>query len=135
MRRIAVSVLSAVLAVASATAWGDGSRDLFLSYQPSSSANTAAGQPGAKVTIERNRGGQIGMVAPTSSFRSGDEVRFHFAVNFAGYVAVVNIGSTGKKALLFPSRGVSNAVTHTSDYQVPREAGGSSSTTIQERKR
>jgi hypothetical protein len=41
-------------------------------------------------------------------------------MNFAGYVAIINEGSSGKRSLLFPYEGVSNRVGRTADYTVPQ---------------
>lgn len=124
-------VLVAVLAAAqSAGAAGPKKpRDLYLDYQggsqqPGSGSmvpTSSSGMPGSKISIELNRGGQMMMVPPTTAFRTGDRIRLHFAINFPGYVAVVNKGSTGRMSLLFPYQGVSNHVQPTSDYAIPRD--------------
>jgi hypothetical protein len=77
------------------------------------------GRPGLRVRIERLRDGKREFVSPQTVFRSGDQVRFHFAVNFPGYVAVINQGSTGKVSLLAPQQGAQLRVRKTADYAVP----------------
>lgn len=78
------------------------------------------GRPGSQLMIELNRDGMISMVSPKTVFRSGDQVRFHFKVNFTGYVAVINKGSSGKLRLVFPYEEVSNMVTPTASYNIPQ---------------
>lgn len=108
-----------------------GPRDLFNTYNRAETATSpapasahvnkpAAGRPGVKVRVELDRGGRARWVSTKTSFRAGDKVRFHFAMNFAGYVAILNEGSSGKRSLLFPYEGVSNRVGRTADYTVPQ---------------
>lgn len=111
---LSIAVLALGLAAAAA-AQRRAARDLYL-------AGSEQGAPGAKLSIELSRGGSVSWVAPDTPFRSGDKVRFHFATNFTGYVAVINVGSTGRRSLLFPYKGVSNRIQPTSDYQVPQGA-------------
>ena len=116
-----------------------GPRDLFNTYgksdtapshpAPHASASTTApgkpssGRPGVRVRVELDRDGRARWVSPKTAFRAGDKVRFHFAMNFPGYVAIINQGSSGKRALLFPYPGVSNHIGRTADYTVPQGEG------------
>jgi hypothetical protein len=85
-------------------------RDLYLNKE----------EPGAKMTIELKRDGKTQFVPPDTEFRSGDKVAFHFEVNFNGYVAVINDGTSGKKSLLFPYENVSNKIPANQTYRVPQ---------------
>jgi hypothetical protein len=78
------------------------------------------GRPGVHVRIELDRGGRVRWVSPKTTFQAGDRVRFHFNMNFPGYVVIINQGSSGKRSLLFPYEGVSNHVGRTADYTVPQ---------------
>lgn len=105
-----------------------GARDLFNTYKSdnSSAASTTTtsvattGKPGVRVRIELDRGGRVRWVSPKTTFQAGDRVRFHFNMNFAGYVVIINEGSSGKRSLLFPYEGVTNHVGRTADYTVPQ---------------
>jgi hypothetical protein len=107
-----------------------GPRDLFNTYKgdnassPAPSAGKpAAGRPGARVRVELDRDGRARFVSTKTVFRAGDKVRFHFAMNFPGYVVIINQGSSGKRSLLFPYKGVSNHVGRTADFTVPQGEG------------
>jgi hypothetical protein len=114
-----------------ALAQDTGARDLYNTYGksetiPSPSASAAkppAGRPGARVRVELDRGGKARWVSTKTVFRAGDKVRFHFAMNFPGYVVIINEGSSGKRSLLFPYKGVSNHIGRTADYTVPQGEG------------
>lgn len=109
-----------------------GPRDLYYSYgsaggssngNASSNASTnhqPTGRPGAKVRVELKRNGRVQFVSPKTTFQAGDKVRFHFSMNFNGYVVILNEGSSGKRSLLFPYEGVSNRVGMTKDFTVPQ---------------
>ena len=107
-----------------------GPRDLFNTYKgdnaPSpapSAGKPAAGRPGARVRVELDRDGRARFVSTKTVFRAGDKVRFHFAMNFPGYVVIINQGSSGKRSLLFPYKGVSNHIGRTADFTVPQGEG------------
>ena len=92
------------------------SRDLFMRYE---SGNTTGGQPGAKLMVELNREGKTRMVSPDTKFQSGDRVRFHLSLNFDGYLAVLNAGTSGKVNCLYPHMGAPNPVHASSELMVP----------------
>jgi hypothetical protein len=134
MKKTSITIIACVLlAVASreARAQNAGPRDLFNTYKsdnaPSPASSTAAkptaGRPGARVRVELDRDGRARFVSTRTVFRSGDKVRFHFAMNFPGYVVVINQGSSGTRSLLFPYKGVSNHIGRTADYTVPQGDG------------
>jgi len=113
-----------------AAAQDTGARDLYNTYgksesipSPSASAAKPTGRPGARVRVELDRGGKARWVSTKTVFRAGDKVRFHFAMNFPGYVVIINEGSSGKRSLLFPYKGVSNHIGRTADYTVPQGEG------------
>jgi hypothetical protein len=92
------------------------SRDLFLHYER---GNPTAGQPGAKLMVELNRAGETRMVSPETKFQSGDRIRFHLSLNFDGYLAVLNSGTSGKLNCLYPYSGAPNPVHASSELMVP----------------
>lgn len=110
-----------------------GPRDLYNTYgksetapAPATAASAApkpAGRPGVRVRVELDRGGRARFVSTKTVFQAGDKVRFHFAMNFPGYVVIINQGSSGKRSLLFPYEGVSNHIGRTADYTVPQGEG------------
>jgi hypothetical protein len=133
MKRVVYVIAFSILCVAAqAFAQGGvqsaaGARDLFNTYKsdsaPADATTTSVvttGRPGVRVRIELDRGGRVRWVSPKTTFQAGDRVRFHFNMNFAGYVVIINQGSSGKRMLLFPYEGVSNRVGRTADYTVPQ---------------
>jgi hypothetical protein len=129
MKKTSITIITCVLlAVASreARAQNAGPRDLFNTYKSENATSTAkptAGRPGARVRVELDRDGRARFVSTRTVFRAGDKVRFHFAMNFPGYVVVINQGSSGTRSLLFPYKGVSNHIGRTADYTVPQGEG------------
>lgn len=81
--------------------------------------NPTQGKPGAKVAIELNRGGKTSMVSPDYEFKSGDRIRLVLDINFKGYAALINEGTTGKKTLLYPYKGVSSEVFPSNALKIP----------------
>lgn len=96
------------------------SRDLYMGYEMGDeSGNPSAGQPGAKVTVALSRKGVVQMVSPETVFRSGDRVRFHLALNFNGYLVVLNKGTSGRINPLYPYIGAPNPVQASAQLVVP----------------
>jgi hypothetical protein len=109
-----------------------GPRDLYNTYGKGEHAPTPttatvgkppAGRPGVRVRVELDRDGRARWVSSKTVFHAGDKVRFHFAMNFPGYVVIINQGSSDKRSLLFPYAGVSNHIGRTADYTVPQGEG------------
>jgi hypothetical protein len=75
-------------------------KDLYVQYNDGDS--TFPGNPGAKVSVLLKRGNQEKVVSTNETFQSGDRIKLIFDINFSGYVAIMNQGSTGKEQLLFP---------------------------------
>lgn len=94
-----------------------GARDLYLEHQN----NSAQGLPGARVRILLNRNGRESFVAPNSTFYSGDRIRLVFNTNFAGHVALLNLGSSGKINLLYPYKNADSfvAANNRNEIQIP----------------
>lgn len=59
-------------------------------------------------------------VAPERAFRQGEVVKFSCESNFGGYVYIINLGSSGRKAVLFPKGGESNLLKPRQPYVLPR---------------
>jgi hypothetical protein len=131
--KTSITIIACVLLSAAslpALAQDAGARDLYNTYgksehvaAPSSSAKPATGRPGVRVRVELDRDGRARFVSTKTVFRAGDKVRFHFAMNFPGYVVIINQGSSGKRDMLFPYKGVSNHIGRTADYTVPQGEG------------
>jgi len=86
-------------------------KDLFTQYNEEN--RTTPGRPGAKVSILLKRGSQPErLVSPNSVFYSGDKIKLILDINFNGYAAILNEGSTGKPNLLFPYLDGSEMVSH-----------------------
>lgn len=73
------------------------------------------------VTLDRMEGAQWTPAEPGRVMQRGEHVRFRFKANFAGYVYVVNHGTSGARVLLFPNAGtgMDNAVQAAKEYRVP----------------
>ena len=116
MKRLSCFFCLVVLFALSAVGQDQRSRDLFLSYE---SGNSSGGLPGAQVMVALNRTGTIQMVSPDTVFRSGDKVRFHLSLNFNGYLAVLNKGTSGRINRLYPYLGAPNPVQASAEIVVP----------------
>lgn len=82
-------------------------RDLYIEKEK----NDDKGKSGAKVRILLKRGNeQERYVTPNETFISGDKIKLAFDINFSGYVALLNLGSSGKITMLYPYVGVSSKV-------------------------
>jgi hypothetical protein len=73
------------------------------------------------VTLDRMENEKWWPVEPGTVMKQGEHVRFRFKANFAGYVYVVNHGTSGVRALLFPNAdaGMDNTVQAAKEYRVP----------------
>lgn len=85
-------------------------------------SNPQKGQPGARIRIELLRDGQRSFVSRATTFKAGDKVKFHFETNFAAYVKILNVGTSGKLQLLFPYQGVSELVPKTKNFAIPSDS-------------
>jgi hypothetical protein len=104
MRRI-VSLVLVALALAQAGAsvpraqgaQSPTARDLYTGYD-----GGQQGRPGVKVSVRLLRDGRERPASVDEQFYSGDRIKLALETNFNGYVAVINIGPTGNKRLLYP---------------------------------
>ena len=78
-----------------------------------------------RLTVEREEGSAWKQANPALVFNSGDHVRFKVSANFAGYLYVMNHGTTGNYELLFPrsDTGSDNRIEASKDYIVPASQG------------
>lgn len=84
----------------------------------------SVGRPGMKIWLQR----QVNCddtkpfvtVAPNSAFFTGDCVRIKFSLNFSGYLTIVNLGTSGKRATLFPKRDETNLISPRTEYLLPK---------------
>lgn len=116
MKRLSCVLYLIVIFALSVVGQEQRTRDLYLSYK---SGNSSAGQPGAKVVVALNRSDAIQMVSPDTVFRSGDKVRFYLSLNFNGYLAVLNKGTSGRINRLYPYPGAPNPVHASGEIVVP----------------
>ena len=84
-----------------------------------------AAQQRVEVTLERRDTGTWKSADPGHVFANGDQVRFRFKANFAGFLYVVNEGTSGETATLFPSAetGTENRVEAGREYLIPGNQG------------
>ena len=82
-------------------------RDLFIQKENDESK----GKAGAKIRILLKRGTEKERyVAPTETFYSGDKIKLAFDINFSGYAALLNAGTSGRIALLYPYIGTDGKI-------------------------
>ena len=90
-------------------------RDLFIQKAD----NESQGKSGVKVRILLKRGNQRErFVTSDETFYSGDKIKLAFDINFSGYIALLNVGSTGKVSMLYPYAGTDAAVEPSEDEQL-----------------
>jgi hypothetical protein len=99
-------------------------KDLYTQYDEGS--GTGGGSQGAKISVRLKRGNQPEkVVSVNETFYSGDWIKLVFDINFSGYAAILNVGTTGKETLLFPyldanRQIVSHRISPNAGTQLPR---------------
>lgn len=78
------------------------------------------------IHVETRANGEWKTVDPATIFESGAQVRFRVKANFAGYLYVMNQGTSGDYSLLFPREdtGLQNRLDPEQEYIVPATEGG-----------
>jgi hypothetical protein len=78
-----------------------------------------------RLTVEREEGAAWKKVDSALVFSAGDKLRFHVTSTFAGYLYVMNHGTSGAYELLFPRNdtGADNRIEAAKDYVVPAAQG------------
>lgn len=78
------------------------------------------------IHVETRDNGEWKTVDPATIFDSGAYVRFRVKANFAGYLYVMNQGTSGDYTLLFPREdtGMKNQLAPDQEYIVPATEGG-----------
>jgi len=78
-----------------------------------------------KLSVERQDASGWKPVDSALVFKDGDKLRFHVSASFAGYLYVMNHGSSGTYDLLFPrsDTGADNRIEAAKDYVVPAAQG------------
>jgi Domain of unknown function (DUF4384) len=91
-------------------------RDLYMSFGKTASkpARQRRGRPGSKVKMELMRNNRMSIVATQQELFDGDRIAFRTAVNYRGYMMVINIGTSGKVNVLYAGQ-----VSPTSDMRIP----------------
>lgn len=86
---------------------------------------TLAAQQRVEITLERRDAGAWKSSDPGHVFANGDQVRFRFKSNASGYLYVVNEGTSGDTATLFPSAeaGTDNKIEAGREYYIPGNHG------------
>lgn len=84
-----------------------------------------AAQQRVEIVLERREAGAWKTTDPGHVFANGDQVRFRFKSNTAGYLYVVNEGTSGETATLFPSAeaGTDNRIEAGREYTIPGNQG------------
>ena len=78
-----------------------------------------------KVTVERQDSAGWLAVNPATVFTPRDRLRFRLSTTFAGYLYVMDHGTTGAYDLLFPrsDTGRDNRIQASKDYIIPSASG------------
>lgn len=78
-----------------------------------------------RLTVERQDASGWKSVDAALVFSAGDKLRFHLTSTFAGYLYVMNHGTSGSYELLFPrsDTGADNSIEAKKDYVVPAAHG------------
>jgi hypothetical protein len=78
-----------------------------------------------RVTVERQEASGWRAVNPALVFGAGDKLRFRVFSSFAGYLYVMNQGTSGNYELLFPrsDTGADNKIEAAKEYIVPASQG------------
>ena len=87
-------------------------------------SNTAGNR--MEINVERQAADSWRAIEPGTVLAGGDAVRFKFKSNFDGYLYVINYGTSGRRALLFPLEGAApgaNQVRAGQEYVIPPGAG------------
>ena len=90
----------------------DEERDIIKEYE-------SGAVHGMRVTILQRSGDSLTAVDPKSEFRKGDRIRVGIESNFAGFIYMINIGSSGKTRIIFPDRAESNRIRPRRRYTLP----------------
>jgi hypothetical protein len=85
-----------------------------------------AGSSVLSIRLERRKGDVVQAVPQNTVFRNGDILRFRLTSQINGYLYVLDKGTTGNKAVLFPASGPagSNRIETGRNYLVPAEGEG-----------
>jgi hypothetical protein len=105
-----------------------GGHNVIVTGSPGGKGSGTAATPAANAglryrLIQQSSAGEAD-VDPSTTFRSGDRVRFSFESNIDGYLYVIQQGSSGRWSVLFPHpeiNGGRNAIRRFENYQVPSE--------------
>ena len=121
---------SAPAAPSAATVVNAGAKKLFYADSPSSSTSAGSGSgsvvaatnAGLKYRVIQQTGASEIDVDESTTFKSGDRVRFSFESNIQGYLYVVTEGSSGNWNVLFPDLRINsgnNVIQPFEQYRVP----------------
>lgn len=78
---------------------------------------------GLRYTVLKRVGNQTSEISPEAVFRSGDRIQLGIDLSDAGYLYIVNQGSSGKWTVLFPSPEIAHGDNHVEsghNYVVPQ---------------
>lgn len=88
---------------------------------PGQTKSTENGPQRLEITLERQEGRNWTAVPPGLVFQRNERIRFRVRPNFDGYLYVMNYGTSGQYAMLFPREetGLQNQIRAGVDYVVP----------------
>jgi Domain of unknown function (DUF4384) len=88
---------------------------------PAQTKPASTGPQRLDITLERQEGRKWIVVPPGLVFQKNDEIRFRVRPNFDGYLYVMNYGTSGQYAMLFPREetGLQNQIKAGAEYIVP----------------
>lgn len=98
---------------------------LLLAVSMSDSFAQTPSQTVVSIRLEQKKGDVLRSVPQNSVFRNGDVLRFHLTSRVAGFLYVLDKGTSGTTATLFPGGSAAgNRIEPNHDYLVPAEGSG-----------
>lgn len=76
------------------------------------------------IRLEQKKGDVVEAVPQNTVFRNGDILRFRLASRIEGYLYVLDKGTTGNTAVLFPGTNANNRIETNRSYLVPADGEG-----------
>ena len=88
------------------------------------SSSTAGATELLDITLERKRDGKVEKMAAGHVFQTGDQVRLRLKSHYDGYLYVMDQGTSGKFATVFPAAdaGTENRIVPEKEYMIPAGA-------------
>ncbi len=100
---------------------------LIIGTAPNATGQNSNTSTILSIRLEQRKGDQVQTISQNTVFRNGDILRFRITSQIEGYLYVVDRGTTGSTAILFPGTGnaaASNRIEMNQGYLVPADGDG-----------